>query len=70
MAHYSSWDRFMMSGKVEDYLIYAADRKNEKNRPAGYSEKETACLKGRDEYYAGLAQADRPGTESRADRRI
>ena len=56
MEDKKEWDRFLQSGKVEDYLKYAAKAKSGRERETGT--------------YAGFTDSDRPRPEGGADRRI
>ncbi len=57
MEDRNEWNRFYLSGKVEDYLRYAAKAKEEKGKTGTNT-------------YAGFTYGDRPRPEGGADRRI
>ena len=63
MEDRSEWNRFCLSGKVEDYLKYAEKAKKGKARQERHREAGT-------DTYAGFTYDDRPRSEGGAGRRI
>ena len=57
MEDRNEWNRFLLSGKVEDYLKYV-QKTEERHREAGT------------DTYAGFTYDDRPRSEGGAGRRI
>ena len=57
MEDRNEWNRFLLSGKVEDYLKYAAK-----------AEKTQGTKEAGTDTYAGFVDGDRPRPEGRADR--